>query len=81
MSSSFTVERNPDEAHYKAKLIFNLNLKTIAEMKKKVSNSRLRTIPGRGRLFENAGPRTRPLLAGSSVLMQYQNKGYALLSF
>ena len=73
-----------DEAHYKAKFgIGNPNLKTIAEMKKQGVEF---YVCGQYLAGEKIDPKTLVpdvTVAADAllVLMQYQNKGYALLSF
>jgi intracellular sulfur oxidation DsrE/DsrF family protein len=73
-----------DEAHYKAKFgVSNPNLRAIAEMKKAGVEM---FVCGQNLAFEKIDPRTlTPDVTIASdallVLMTYQNKGYALLSF
>jgi intracellular sulfur oxidation DsrE/DsrF family protein len=73
-----------DEAHYKAKFgVSNPNIKAIAAMKKLGVEL---FVCGQNLAYEKIDPRTiTPDVAVASdaliVLMTYENKGYALLSF
>lgn len=73
-----------DDAHYKAKFgVDNPNLKTIATMKKEGVEF---FVCGQNLVGEKIDPKTLTpdvTVAADAllVLMQYQNKGYALLSF